>query len=89
MRWCMSLGASADAPAGTAARTARPIDAARFETDKAKYEAQVKSFIKSSMEQVPRIPLYQQVLDMGLQKNIKGYTYWFHRQLDFRQIEKA
>jgi peptide/nickel transport system substrate-binding protein len=65
------------------------IDAARFETDKAKYEAQVKSFIKMSMEQVPRIPLYQQVLDMGLQKNIKGYTYWFHRQLDFRQIEKA
>jgi peptide/nickel transport system substrate-binding protein len=65
------------------------IDAARFESDKAKYEAHVKTFIKMSMEQVPRIPLYQQVLDMGMQKNIKGYTYWFHRQLDFRQIEKV
>src|SRR5262249_10944359 len=65
------------------------IDAARFEPDKAKYEAQVKSFIRMSMEQVPRIPLYQQILDMGMQKNIKGYTYWFHRQLDFRQIEKV
>jgi hypothetical protein len=24
-----------------------------------------------------------------MQKNIAGYTYWFHRQLDFRQLEKS
>jgi peptide/nickel transport system substrate-binding protein len=64
------------------------IDAARFESDPAKYKDQVMGFIRMSMEEVPRIPLYQQMLDVGMQKNIKGYTYWFHRQLDFRQFEK-
>lgn len=64
------------------------IDASRFETDPTKYKEQVLGFIKMSMEEVPRIPLYQQMLDVGMQKNIKGYTYWFHRQLDFRQFEK-
>jgi len=64
------------------------IDASRFESDPAKYKDQVLGFIKMSMEEVPRIPLYQQMLDVGMQKNIKGYTYWFHRQLDFRQFEK-
>jgi peptide/nickel transport system substrate-binding protein len=64
------------------------IDASRFEADPAKYKDQVLGFIKMSMEEVPRIPLYQQMLDVGMQKNIKGYTYWFHRQLDFRQFEK-
>lgn len=64
------------------------IDASRFENDPAKYKEQVMGFIKMSMEEVPRIPLYQQMLDVGMQKNIKGYTYWFHRQLDFRQFEK-
>jgi peptide/nickel transport system substrate-binding protein len=65
------------------------IDAARFETDKAKYQQDVKDFIHLAMDDVPRVPLYQQILIVGMQKNIKGYTYWFHRQLDFRQLEKA
>jgi len=64
------------------------IDASRYEEDPAKYQALLKGFIRKSMEDVPRIPLYQQMLDVGMQKNIKGYTYWFHRQLDFRQFEK-
>jgi peptide/nickel transport system substrate-binding protein len=64
------------------------IDASRYETDPAKYKGQVMGFIKQAMDEAPRIPLYQQILDVGMQKNIKGYTYWFHRQLDFRQIEK-
>ncbi len=64
------------------------IDASRYEEDPAKYAAQVKGFIKMSMDEVPRVPMYQQILDVGMQKNIKGYTYWFHRQLDFRQLEK-
>jgi len=65
------------------------IDSARFEFDKAKYEKDIKSFIKMAIDDAPRIPLYQQLLDVALQKNVKGYTYWFHRQLDFREIAKA
>lgn len=65
------------------------IDAARFETDPAKYADDVKGFVKMAIDHVPRVPLYQQVLDVAMQKNIKGYTYWFHRQLDFRQLSKV
>ena len=38
---------------------------------------------------VPRVPLYQPNLDVAMQKSITGYQYWFHRQLDFRQITKG
>ncbi|MGE0659550.1 MAG: ABC transporter substrate-binding protein [Reyranellaceae bacterium] len=65
------------------------IDSARFEFDKAKYEKDIKSFIKMAIDDAPRIPLYQQLLDVAHQKNIKNYTYWFHRQLDFREIAKV
>lgn len=67
----------------------RLVDLSRFETDRAKYEEQVKGFIAISMDDVPRAPLYQLNLDVGMQRNISGYTYWFHRQLDFRQLAKA
>jgi peptide/nickel transport system substrate-binding protein len=65
------------------------IDAARFEADPEAYDDEVKKFIRIAMEEVPRVPLYQQILVVGMQKNIQGYTYWFHRQLDFRQLEKS
>jgi peptide/nickel transport system substrate-binding protein len=65
------------------------IDTARFETDPEAYDDEVKKFIRIAMEDAPRIPLYQQILVVGMQKNIQGYTYWFHRQLDFRALEKS
>lgn len=64
------------------------IDLARFETDPAAYDAQVKEFVAIAYDEIPRVPLFQPVLDVAMQKNITGYTYWFHRQLDFRQLEK-
>jgi peptide/nickel transport system substrate-binding protein len=64
------------------------IDAARYDDDPAQYKKDVMDFIKLAMNEAPRIPLYQQILDVGMQKNITGYTYWFHRQLDFRSIGK-
>src|SRR6266566_1300145 len=54
------------------------IDAARFETDKKKYQQDVQGFIDIAFDQVPRIPLAQPACDVAMQKNIKGYTYWFH-----------
>jgi len=64
------------------------IDAARYEDDAEKYDGAVKGFIRMAMTEVPRVPLYQQFMDVGFQKNISGYKYWFHRQLDFRQLVK-
>lgn len=65
------------------------IDAARLETDPDKYREEVEGFIAMAFAEIPRIPLYQPFLDVAMQKNITGYRYWFHRQLDYRQLVKA
>ena len=42
-----------------------------------------------AFEDVPRIPIAQPNMDVAMQKSIKGYTYWFHLQPDYRDLEKA
>jgi peptide/nickel transport system substrate-binding protein len=64
------------------------IDAARFESDPKKYADLVRAFTKLAITEVPRVPLYQPDLDVAMQKNVKGYQYWFHRYLDYRQLSK-
>ncbi|MGE0715204.1 MAG: ABC transporter substrate-binding protein [Alphaproteobacteria bacterium] len=65
------------------------IDKARFATDPKEYEALVKEFVTIAFDEVPRVPLYQPYLHVAMQKNVTGYRYWFHRQLDYRQLVKA
>ena len=57
--------------------------------DKEKYARDVEGFISKAYDEVPRIPLFQPFLNVATQKNISGYVYWFHRQLDYRSIIKA
>jgi peptide/nickel transport system substrate-binding protein len=64
------------------------IDAARFESDPKRYADIVRQFTRLAILEVPRVPLYQPNLDVAMQKGITGYQYWFHRQLDFRQLAK-
>jgi peptide/nickel transport system substrate-binding protein len=64
------------------------IDKARFTTGP-EYDALVKGFIDIAFEEVPRVPVFQPLLDVAMQKNITGYRYWFHRQLDYRQLVKG
>lgn len=52
------------------------------------YETIAKTFIKKAMVEVPRIPVAQAYLSVAMQKNVTGYHFWFHRQIDFRQIKK-
>jgi peptide/nickel transport system substrate-binding protein len=65
------------------------VEAARFETDKAKYDEEVKSFIGTAFSDVPRIPLVQDFRDVAMQPSIAGYTYWFHLTLDFRPLSRT
>ena len=65
------------------------IDAARFEPDPAIYQEDVERFITLAFDDVPRIPLFQPSLDVAMQKYVTGYRYWFHRQLDYRQLIKT
>ena len=57
--------------------------------DKAKYETDVKGFISKAYKDVPRVPMFQPYLNVATQKNISGYQYWFHRQVDYRKLVKA
>jgi peptide/nickel transport system substrate-binding protein len=65
------------------------IEAARFEADPKKYQADVQGFVDIAFDEVPRIPLSQPNFDVAMQKSIKGYTYWFHLQPDYRDLEKG
>ena len=64
------------------------IDEARFTPDPSRYQALVRDFLAIAFNDVPRVPLNQPYLDVAMQKTISGYQYWFHRQLDFRQLSK-
>lgn len=62
---------------------------ARFAESKPLYDAMVKDMIKLGHEEVPRIPLVQPMMDVAMQPNISGYTYWFHLEPDYRQLVKG
>ncbi len=64
------------------------ITNARFAESKAIYDDQVRAMIRKAFVDVPRVPLFQPTQDVAMQKNISGFTYWFHLQPDFRQIVK-
>lgn len=65
------------------------IDAAAVETDPQKYAEQVRSFVKMAFDDVPRVPLFQEYLDVAIAKPVEGYTYWYHRQMDARPVSKT
>jgi peptide/nickel transport system substrate-binding protein len=53
------------------------------------YDENVKGFLRMAFEEMPRVPTVQPVLSVAMQPNVSGYQYWFHRQIDFRQFQKA
>ena len=60
-----------------------------LEVDHPDYEPNIKKLLAIFFDEVPLIPIYQPYLDVAMQQQITGYEYWFHRQLDVRQIGKA
>jgi peptide/nickel transport system substrate-binding protein len=53
------------------------------------YAPKIKRLIEIAFEDVPRIPLWQPTLNSGMTDALKGYEFWFHRQLDARKFTKA
>ncbi|MEM7795817.1 MAG: ABC transporter substrate-binding protein [Cyanobacteria bacterium P01_C01_bin.118] len=53
------------------------------------YDENVKGFLKIAFEEMPRIVVAQPYLSVAMQPGVNGYQYWFHRQLDYRQLKKA
>ena len=48
-----------------------------------------KRLIEIAFDDVPRIPLWQPNLNSAMSKDLKGYEFWFHRQLDARSLGKG
>jgi peptide/nickel transport system substrate-binding protein len=65
------------------------IETARFAESKPLYDAAVKEMVQIAFDEVPRIPLVQPNMDVAMQRNVRGYMYWFHLQPDYRQLSKA
>ena len=91
--WCYSgQNAIFNTPSYVNADMDTLIDGARAAAaigDKEKYSKDVEGFISKAYNEAPRNPLFQPFLNVATQKNISGYVYWFHRQLDYRSIVKA
>jgi peptide/nickel transport system substrate-binding protein len=61
---------------------------ARFEPDKAKYEEDAKKLNAIHVATMPQIALWQPSQDAVMAKSIDGYTYQFHRQVDYRDLSR-
>ena len=61
---------------------------ARFETDKIKYEEDGKKLNAIHFSEMPQIPLWQPSQDAVMAPSIAGYTYQFHRQVDYRDLSR-
>src|ERR1700704_217155 len=61
---------------------------ARFEPDAAKYEDDGKKLNAIHLTEMPQVPLWQPSQDAVMATSIDGYTYQFHRQVDYRDLNR-
>lgn len=60
-----------------------------MEVDNPEYAPKIKKLIGIFFDDVPLIPVYQPYLDIAMQKDVIGYKYYAHRQLDCRLFTKV
>jgi peptide/nickel transport system substrate-binding protein len=65
------------------------IDEAHYAVDPGAYQRNVIRFIQLAFDEVPNVPLFQPALSLAMARNVKGYRYLFHRQLDYRHMAKS
>ena len=65
------------------------VNAVRFEPDQGVYEDKVKRMIEMVKDDVPIIILWHPSLDTGMQNDISGYSYTFHRQLEMKTLGRG
>jgi peptide/nickel transport system substrate-binding protein len=61
---------------------------ARFEPDKTKYEEESLKLNAIHVATMPQIALWQPSQDAVMAKSVDGYTYQFHRQVDYRDLSR-
>ncbi|HLS18677.1 MAG TPA: ABC transporter substrate-binding protein, partial [Paracoccaceae bacterium] len=65
------------------------VEKTRYETDRQVYETDVLRMIELAKEEIPIILLWHPSLDTGMLKSVGGYSYTFHRQLDYRPLKRV
>lgn len=65
------------------------VQDARWETDPAKYTTMTKRMIEIANTEMPVIMLWQAAQELAAQKNLGGFVYYFHRQVDFRKLTRS
>ena len=65
------------------------VDKTRYETDSAVYDADIKRMIALVKQDIPIILLWHPALDTGMRKDVNGYSYAFHRQLEMRTLSRG
>ncbi|RVU13940.1 ABC transporter substrate-binding protein [Methylobacterium oryzihabitans] len=61
---------------------------ARFERDPAKYADAARALNRRALALMPQIPLWQANQDAVMLPTVAGYTYQFHRQVDYRDLSR-
>ncbi len=59
---------------------------ARFTQDPAQYDVLAKKLVAMVAAEAPEAFLWQPSQDAVVVPSIEGYTYWFHRQVDYRDM---
>jgi peptide/nickel transport system substrate-binding protein len=63
-------------------------DEARYATDQAEYLSIARKLIALEAKEVPMVLLWQPSQDAVLAPDVDGYTYWYHRQVDYRDLAR-
>ena len=61
---------------------------ARFEPDKAKYDEEGRKLNAIHFAEMPQVALWQPSQDAVMAASLEGYTYQFHRQVDYRDLRR-
>jgi peptide/nickel transport system substrate-binding protein len=61
---------------------------ARFEPDKARYDQDGLKLNAIHFAEMPQVALWQPSQDAVMATSIEGYTYQFHRQVDYRDLRR-
>lgn len=65
------------------------VEKTRYEADKEAYAADIKRMITMVKEDIPIILLWSPTLNLGMQKDVEGYTFYFHRMIEFRSLTRS
>ena len=66
----------------------RLIAASQFEPDQAKYKGMAIELITLFANESPMIMLWQPNQDAVMSADVSGFTYWYHRQVDYRDMTR-